>query len=279
MRKFFVRLLYLSIFLYAGALAWTYFNQRSLLYFPQPGVLDVSEYQLEGVEDIRIPSGDLKLQMWYKEPENGMPIVLYLHGNSYHLGNHQHQFKEILNLGYGLAALAYRGFSRSEGLPSKEGILEDVSSAVEFLQSKGFDSKKILVVGESLGSGVAVESAIKHKFGGIFLITPYTSIAKRAQEIYWYFPANYLVRDNFISDENIHLIDAPVMMVHGTKDVVIPHAHCEKLFSLASEPKKMFIYEGKGHSNLDYRLIYTEMKGFFAPFFQSSSKLQIESGN
>jgi len=268
MRKHFFKAFIAFIFIYLAALGWTYFNQRALLYFPEKGMLEISEYDLPGMQDLRIQSADgAKLQLWYKEPHPGMPMVLYLHGNSYHLGHHAGQFREIVELGYGLAAVAYHGFSMSEGEPSKKAILEDAEAAVKFLNDRGFSNKDILLIGESLGSGVAVETAVHHRFGGVFLITPYTSLANRAQEIYWYFPARYLLTDNFVSEDKIHLIDAPLFMVHGTSDSVIPHTHSQKIFELAREPKKVLFYEGKGHTNLDFRIVYKEMHQYFAPFF------------
>jgi pimeloyl-ACP methyl ester carboxylesterase len=268
MRRHLFKAVIAFVVLYMAALGWTYLNQKSLMYFPEKGMLDISQYDLPGVEDLRIDSADgTRIQVWHKAPQSGMPMVLYLHGNSYHLGHHACQFREILDLGYGLTAVAYHGFSMSEGQPSRQAIMEDAEAAVGFLRGRGFAPKNILLVGESLGSGVAVELANNHKFGGVFLLTPYTSIAGRAQEIYWYFPAQYLVTENFVSEDKIHLIDSPLLMAHGTSDTVIPHSHATKLLDLAQEPKKLLLYEGKGHSNLDYRLVYREMHKYFAQFF------------
>lgn len=280
MRKYIYRSLLAAVTLYCAMLAWLYFNQRSLLFFPEKDIKDISHYQLGDAEDLRIVSRDgTNLQLWHKEPTSGKPMTIYLHGNSFTLGQHAPQFRQIMALGYGFIAPAYPGFSRSAGTPSKEAILAAAKSAVDFAQSKGYRSEDIILIGESLGSGVATHIASEHQFGGVFLITPYTSIADRAQEIYWYIPAQYLVTDNFSSLDKIHLINAPLLMVHGTNDTVIPHAHSHKLVELAHEPKKLVIYEGKGHNNLDYEMVYKEMDDFFSHLLSSKEAVSEESLN
>ncbi len=264
MRKHLFRALMAILLIYFGVIGWLYFNQRSLLYFPDKNIKPVAEYNLPDTEDLMIKSQDgSQIQMWYHEPKNNMPMVVYLHGNSYTLGQRAPKFKELIDMGYGFAAPAYHGFSNSEGTPSMEAILGDARAAIQYLQSKGYETKDMLIIGESLGSGVSMHMATEYQFAGVFLITPYTSISDRAQEIYWYLPIKFLVKDNFKSYDKVDRINAPLLIVHGTKDLVIPHTHAERLIELAHTPKKLIIYEGKGHSNLDNREIFKEMTKYF----------------
>lgn len=264
MRKQLTRAFLVLIILYISGLGWLYVNQRSLLYFPDKDIKSIEEYGLSDTQDLMVASQDGKqIQMWYREPKAGMPMIVYLHGNSYTLGQRAPKFKELIDMGYGFAAPAYHGFSKSEGAPTKKTILGDARTAVKFLQDKGYETKDMLIVGESLGSGIAVSMATEYQFAGVFLITPYTSIADRAQEIYWYLPVKLLVKDDFVSYDKINRINAPLLMVHGTKDLTIPHSHSEALIELAQEPKKLIIYEGKGHSNIDNREMFKEMTKFF----------------
>jgi dipeptidyl aminopeptidase/acylaminoacyl peptidase len=264
MRKYLFRAFIIAILLYLGVIGWLYLNQRSLLYFPDKDIKPVADYNLPDTQDLMIESQNgSKIQMWYHEPKGNMPMVLYLHGNSYTLAQRAPKFKELIDMGYGFAAPAYQGFSKSEGTPSKKAILGDVRAAVHYLQSKGYDTKNVLLVGESLGSGVAVNIATEFQFAGVLLITPYTSISDRAQEIYWYLPIKYLVKDNFVAYDKVDRINAPLLIVHGTRDSVIPHSHSETLIKLANDPKKFIIYEGKGHGNLDNREVFKEMTKYF----------------
>lgn len=263
MRKNFLKLLVILLFMYIGICATIYFKQSSLLYFPDKAIEEISAYGLGDAQDLVVKSEDgTNIQLWYKKPALNKQMILYFHGNSYHLGQRSPKFREMIDLGYGFVAPSYHGFGKSEGTPSKQAILEDARTAVKFLQENGYKTEDVIVIGDSLGSGVAVQMATEYKFKGVFLITPYTSVADRAQEIYWYIPVHYLVRDNFISSDKIDHINAPLLIVHGTKDDVIPHAHSEKLFELAEEPKKLIIYDGKGHANLDNREIIKEMTQF-----------------
>ena len=247
-----------------GAIGWIYFNQRKLLFFPDTAIKSVSEYNLEGTQDLMIETNDgTKIQLWYHPAKEGMPMTLYLHGNSYNLGQRALKFRELIDLGYGFIAPSYEGFGKSEGLPSKETVLESARTAVRFLKDQGFKTEDVLLIGESLGSGIAINLAVEDHYRGAFLITPYTSIADRAQEIYWYLPVRYLLKDGIESEIFIDKINTPLLMVHGTNDLIIPHTHSYKLMNVAKDPKKLIIYEGKGHSNLDTREIFKEMTEYF----------------
>lgn len=248
-----------------STVAYIYFQQRSLLYFPDKNIQAVETYSLGDTQETFVNAKDgTKLQIWYHLPTKPKaPMVVYLHGNSGTMGKRSLQFKELIDLGYGFVVVSWRGFGKSDGHPTEEGLYQDSRAAVEFAKSLGFDTKEMIIVGESLGSGLAVKMATEYRFKGVFLITPYTSIADRAQEIYWYLPVSLLIKDNFISLDKIDRIYAPLLIVHGDQDDVIPHTHSEELMKIANEPKQLIIYNGKGHNNLDTRAIYTEMTKFF----------------
>lgn len=266
MRKLLIGLVMVIAIGYLSAMGVLYFFQRSFQYHPDKNIKEVSAYDLPSTQDLMIKSvvDGASVQVWYHEPTRpGMPMVLFLHGNAGTLGYRAPKFKELIDMGFGFAAPAYHGFSKSEGKPTAETIFSDVITTIDFLKDKGFEAKNIIIVGESLGTGIAVEMAAKQQFAGVFLITPYTSIANRAQEMYWYFPIKSLVKDNFSSEDKIDKINAPLLIVHGTNDTVIPHSHAERLIELAREPKKIIIYPGFGHSNLDNATIFHEMKKYF----------------
>lgn len=265
MRKTLLRILTAFAIIYFSTLGYIYSNQRALLYFPEKEMLAVEEYNLDGTKETFVHAKDgTKLQIWYHMPTKpGAPMVVYYHGNSGTIAKRSLQLKELLDLGYGFVAVSWRGFGKSDGIPSEEGLYEDSRAAVEYAKSMGFETKDIIAVGESLGSGLAVKMATEYRFKGVFLITPYTSIADRAQEIYWYLPVWCLVKDNFTSLDKIDKINAPLLIVHGDQDDIIPHTHSEALMKVAKEPKELIIYSGKGHNNLDTRAIYTEMTKYF----------------
>jgi pimeloyl-ACP methyl ester carboxylesterase len=108
----------------------------------------------------------------------------------------------------------------------------------------------VVVYGESLGSGVAVRLATERPIGGIVLDAPYTSTADVAARIYWFAPVTWLMRDQFRSADIIGAITAPLLVLHGEQDRVIPIGFGERLFAVAHEPKQFVRLPGVGHSDV-----------------------------
>ena len=102
-------------------------------------------------------------------------------------------------------------------------------------------------MGESLGTGVAVDLAARHPVGAVVLDSPYSATVDVAAARYWMFPVRLLMRDQFRSDKKIGKVAAPVLMVHGTEDATVPIRFGEKLFALAKAPKEFMRIEGAGH--------------------------------
>jgi fermentation-respiration switch protein FrsA (DUF1100 family) len=264
MKKMLKKLAAVTAILYLSVIGYLYLEQRSLLYFPLKESLGLKGSNLGETLEVFLTTPDgVKIQTWYHSPKAGKPLVIYLHGNSYNLEYRKAKFRELLDMGFGFVAPAWRGFSASEGTPTKEGLYIDARTAIDFAESMGYKTDDIILIGESLGTGIAVQMATEKHFKGLFLITPYTSISDRAQEIYWYLPVKHLIKDNFISIDKISKINTPVLIVHGDEDDVIPHHHSEKLFKEAQEPKELIIYPGKSHNNLDNNVIFKELKRFF----------------
>lgn len=251
---------------YITIIGWLYVNQRSLQYFPDKEIEDISTLNLGDSKETFLETEDgVKIQTWFHLPtKEGMPMVIFYHGNAYNLAHRNLKFKELIDMGYGFVAPSWRGYGKSEGSPTEEGLYKDARAAVKFLNELGYKTEESIVIGESLGSGLAVKMATEHKFKGVFLITPYTRIADRAQEMYWYLPVKHLIKDNYNNIDNINNInDAPLLIVHGTEDEVIPMSHAEEIIDKASGTKKLIIYPGKGHNNLDTRELYKEMTKYF----------------
>ena len=106
------------------------------------------------------------------------------------------------------------------------------------LPPRAMPPQRIVVFGESLGSGVAVALAATHRIGGLVLEAPFTSAADIGAAAYWFLPVRLLMKDPFRSDTRIGKVTAPLLVLHGARDGVVPIAHGERLFSLANEPKR-----------------------------------------
>ncbi len=157
----------------------------------------------------------------------------------------------------GLLAIEYRGYASSTGSPSERGLKLDGEAAYAAAIASGVAPERIVALGESLGSGVAVALAARHKIGALVLDSPYSSIADVAAAAYWFVPVRALLRDPFRNDLLIGSVTAPMLMVHGTKDLVTPIRFGEKLFALANQPKEFWRVEGAAHLAMGERLAET----------------------
>ncbi len=260
------RILIIALLLYvAVALLITLF-QRRLLYFPDKKIGLPENYLLQGFEERFTSSADgVKLLLWHKQPTAGMPTIIYFHGNAMHLGNRAESFAAFANEGFGVLALSYRGYGKSEGAPSEAGIMNDARAAMRYAtEALQLAPSQILLYGESLGTGVAVRMAAEFKVGGLALQSPYISVVQRASEIYWFLPVRRLIRDHFDSHGHIHKGFAPVIIFHGKKDVTIPHRHGETMLQAANEPKEAVFFDHVGHMDFDFPHIAQLLRDFSA---------------
>ena len=225
---------------------------------------ELSFYNIDNAEEIFLMTKDIiRIQAWLKKPKDNNEMVILFPGNAGNLENRVDKLKQLDKMGYGFIIPSWRGFGKSEGNPNKEGLLLDAEATIDYVKDQGYDLSNVIMVGESLGTGIATEMAVKYKFKGLFLITPYTSIADRAGEIYPFLPTKYLTKDNFQVEANIASINQPLFIIHGTKDLVIPFQHSNRIFEQAKMPKKIIIYPDIGHNNYDVKEIFEEMKIFF----------------
>jgi uncharacterized protein len=148
-------------------------------------------------------------------------------------------------------ALSYRGYAGSSGQPSERGLLLDAAAAYDFTTAR-YAAGKIVVWGFSLGSGVAVALAAERPIGRMILESSFTSIVDVAASVFWFAPVRLLMRDQFRSDERIARIEAPLLVMHGGRDLTIAIAFSERLFELAKEPKQFVRFPEGGHNDLDY---------------------------
>lgn len=229
-----------------------YVAQRKLLYIPSHDLLTPEHYGIKNIHAITFSTEDgITLTSWFKKPETDEPVILYFHGNAGHLGDRSEKYQRFADAGFGLLALSYRGYGTSQGKPSEKGLYHDARAAINYLASQNIPSKQIILYGESLGSGVAVQMATEYDIRAIVLEAPYTSVANRAQELYPYVPAKWLLKDKFNSIKKIKQVNAPLLIFHGKMDNVIPFRHGMTLFDAANTPKEKITFDHTGHTDFD----------------------------
>lgn len=230
-----------------GALVALLYSQQARLTFPaSPLRVPAREAGLDGFEDVVLTTGDgERLVGWWKPPEPGRALLLYFHGNGGSLFERRFRARMLTRDGRGLLLVSYRGYSGSTGSPSEEGLQRDAEAAWRFLSS--WRPEWIVLYGESLGSGVSVWLASRHRVGGIVLDSPFTSVPDVARRHFWFAPVNLLLRTRFPSLDRIGRIGAPLLVLHGERDEVVPIALGERLFAAAPEPKRFVRLAGVGH--------------------------------
>ena len=226
--------------------------QRSLLYHPNQTVPDPAEFGLNGVTVERVDvEGRHKLLAWWHKPESADgPVIIYFHGNAGHLGHRAEKIRPYIDAGYGVLLVSYRYNSGAGGSPSEEALYGDGRAVMTFLRHKDVSLERTVLYGESLGTAVAVTMAVENPVGAVVLESPYTSIAAVAQSHYWYLPTKFLVLDKFDVEAKIERIDAPLLIIHGERDGIIPVEFGRALFQRAKEPKVGRFLPEAGHNDL-----------------------------
>jgi len=236
---------------YAVLVSGIYVFQRHLLYFPDVSHPELGALAELGVREVKVTTADgVSLLSWYLPPRDGRPVIAYFHGNGGHIGYRAERLRRFGRDGLGVLMLEYRGYGGNPGSPTEAGLHADATAAVDFLEDCGIMSNRLVLYGESLGSGVAVSLAAQHDVAGLILEAPFTSVAEVAQYHYSFVPASILVRDRFDSLSRIAKVKAPILVLHGERDRIVPVRFGRALFDAAPEPKELWLAPEAGHEDL-----------------------------
>ena len=236
---------------YVGLAAMIYLAQRSLMYFPDTAHTTPAAAGLPEATEVPLTTSDgVHIVVWHVPPQDGKPVILYFHGNGGSLKYRVERFRRLIGAGIGLVALEYRGYGGNGGSPSEAGLIRDAEAAYGYT-AVHYPVPQIVVWGESLGSGVAVALAAEKPVGRVILEAPFTSALAVAERRYWYLPVRLLMKDQFRSDLRIEKVTAPLLILHGVHDRVVPYAMGERLFDIANKPKHIVRFLDGGHEDLD----------------------------
>ena len=240
-----------ALVLFGGFVALMYVTQRSLMYFPETRRTPPADAGFGGAQEVVLDTSDgEKVIAWHLPPRGDKPVVLYFHGNGGALVHRADRFRALTGDGTGLVALSYRGYGGSTGSPTEPGLIADAAAAYDFAVAR-YPAQRIVLFGESLGSGVAVALAAERKVGGVILQAPFTSAVDIGAAAYPFLPVRLLMKDQFRSDERIGKVQVPILILHGAFDRVVPPAFGERLYGLANEPKRLVRFPRGEHNDLD----------------------------
>lgn len=238
----------LALLGYLGLVALMGFGQRSLQYFPDTAPLRLDATLLPGAVEERLATADGEtLAAWWVAPRDpARPVFLYLHGNGANLDARAARFAALTADGSGLYAPSWRGYGGSSGRPSEAGFHADARAAWQAVAAR-VPARRIVVLGESLGSTVAVMLAARERPAALVLDSSFTSALELAREHYGWLPVDWLLRDTYRADEAAPHVRAPVFQVHCRDDPVTPLAFAERLRERFAQAGPIELLDGRCH--------------------------------
>lgn len=226
-----------------------YVFQRRLIYFPEQYTPSLQDYHATDMTVLTLKTKDnIELMSWYKPATNNQPTLLFLHGNAGHIGYRVPLIRQFLKAGFGVLLLEYRGYGGNQGSPTEQGLYEDGQTALAFLYQQGIKPKQIILYGESLGTGIATKLAVENPIGCVILQSPFTSLVSLSR---FHYPWNlFKPWDQFNSLERMKQIHAPLLVMHGKHDQIVPFVEGLAIFNEANAPKEMLEYDKQHHNDL-----------------------------
>ena len=220
------------------------FFQRALIYPIPPVTANVPA----GFERISYETSDgLELQAGYRPATGGQPTVLFFHGNGSDWKSTFYTTELIAARGFGVLAAEYRGYSGNPSAPSEQGLYRDGRAALAWLRAQGIADDEIVLAGNSLGSGIATQLASEFAPKALIIISGFKSMTATASNHYPWAPVDLLLRDRFDNISKIAQVSAPILVLHGTEDRLIPVAHAQQL--ARTNPEAVFVeFTGAGHN-------------------------------
>ena len=193
-----------------------------MMYFPDRAHSTPAQAGLSQAQEVELKAADGEYSLaWHIAPRGDRTVILYFHGNGGALRDRVERFGKLARDGFGLVALEYRGYGGNTGTPTEAGLIADAEAAYAYAAAR-YPAKQIVLWGESLGSGVAVALATRKPVARVILEAPFTSAVAVAAAHYWYLPVGLLMKDQFRSDAVIGNVTAPVLILHGARDQVVP---------------------------------------------------------
>jgi fermentation-respiration switch protein FrsA (DUF1100 family) len=222
------------------------------MYFPEQAVPDPVAHGVPEMETRWIETADgIKIHAWWRPARTPHHAVLvYFPGNAGHVGHRAQKARLFLDQGYGVLLVSYRYNAGAGGEPGEDNLLADATTAMNFVRGQGVGDGRTVVYGESLGTGLVVSMAAERRIAALVLEAPYDSMTAVAGGHYWYLPVETLLVDRYDSIKRIAGVTAPLLVLHGTEDSVIPVRHGRRLFEAAPGPKEALFIEGGGHNDL-----------------------------
>lgn len=243
------RIVFAAVLTWLILLAAMVLMERRFIYFPYRELAaQPSDYGLSA-ETLWLRAEDgTKLHAWWIRG-GGPRVLVWYHGNAGNVSHRLEQARLLVNrFGLDILLADYRGFGSSEGKPDENGLYQDGVAMYRAASERVASPYQIILYGESLGSAVAIETALTRPCGAAILQSPFLSIPKLARDIYKVVPG-FLIRTQFDNEKKIAGLAVPKLILHGERDEIVPLTHALRLFEIALEPKRLFVIPGASHND------------------------------
>lgn len=238
-----------ALIIFSFVLILMYIFQRNLIYLPLRQTPNLQKYNAEDMTVVTLHTKDnISLNAWYKPAQAGQPTIVYLHGNTGNIGQRMLFNRQFIKVGMGVFLLDYRGYGGNKGSPAEYGLYDDARTALNYLDEQGIKPQQLVIFGESLGTGVATKIASEHASCAVVLQSPFTSLTNVA---HFHYPWAFLDPwDKYDSLSRIKAIHAPLLVLHGKEDQIVPYSEGLALYNAANQPKQMMSFENSDHHTL-----------------------------
>ncbi len=200
--------------------------------------------------EIRTNDG-LSLRSWQSKGDPEKKTFIFFHGNAGNAADRMPTMEILLQAGHSVVLAEYRGYGGNPGKPSEDKLIMDARLLMDEIIKQGVNEQDIILMGRSLGTGVATFLATEYDVAALVLISAFSSLPEVAAEYYPFFPVSLLMRDRFNNLDRIKNITAPLLVFHGEMDRIIPLPYGLKVYDAAQGKKAFIRLPGQGHNNLD----------------------------
>ena len=224
-------------------------QERRLIFFPARALAAAPADFGLAAEELSIRTADgVLLHGWWIEGAGDRVLVWY-HGNAGNIGHRLHNARWFVDrLGVSVVLVDYRGYGRSSGSPDEAGVYADGLAVHDAVTARGVRPEQVVLFGRSLGGAVALEVALHRPAGAVVLESVFRSVRALAHEHYPFVPG-FLVRTRMDNVSKVGRVEAPVLVLHGDRDSIVPLAHGQDLFARAAGPARLHVIAGAGHND------------------------------
>ncbi len=204
------------------------------------------------IEEVSFPAADGNtIHAWYRPQAESKDVFLICHGNAGNLsmrGQGMLAFHQVLKCN--VLIFDYPGYGKSTGRPSEAGCYASADAAIKWLNEvKGIPPERVILFGDSLGGGIAIDAALRHPVRALILSKPFTSAPATAKRTFFWLPVNWLMRNRFDNLSKMSRLRCPLFIASASEDRICPLSMGKALFDAAPEPKEFMCLEGEGHDD------------------------------